>query len=549
MKEDNLLVYPLKINKKWFTLIELIVVITVLAILWTIAFLSLQWYSRDSRNSLRIQDFSNINKSLEIFISLKWFYPEPTDMTDITYSWAVLWTQWNFWDKTVKNLDTFNKKPLDPLTNTEYTYSVTKLRNEYMLWWIKESWDVVLNIIPQTQATEKLRALTKWTYNWKLLKTSTWWVDYILAIPSIITTDTTNTNIEDILNNKELVYDDYNNLPKSYKDSWYEIKWWFDYTSTNLIAYSWSLQDLKDESELLKFVYWLKKAYVWTILQDKDEFISFKDLDIVNKKVKSKNIVINYINSGIWGLPKIKGLKLDDTCFWEKASWPWCFAASDIEWLTLWYDFADKSSMTIVNWRIQSIKDKSWNGNDLWWNHNKPLILDNWKNNLPVASFDSNNLQSLDIWKTVVIKEVYTIQNLLRSSSMWTWFVSNNWLDNWHLFRKYLWTTQYSLPGDYNDWFTNSGDYSVDGWWYTSSYIDENWHLLRWTSGVDRVIDIEIWSTNNWRSSIWYFWEFFAFSSSLDLTSREKLEWYLACKWWLQSNLPSSHTYKIFCPK
>jgi len=35
-------------NKKAFTLVELIVVITILAILWTIAFISLQGYSRVS---------------------------------------------------------------------------------------------------------------------------------------------------------------------------------------------------------------------------------------------------------------------------------------------------------------------------------------------------------------------------------------------------------------------------------------------------------------------------------------------------------------------
>lgn len=36
-------------NIKAFTLVELIVVITILSILWTIAFISLQWYSSNSR--------------------------------------------------------------------------------------------------------------------------------------------------------------------------------------------------------------------------------------------------------------------------------------------------------------------------------------------------------------------------------------------------------------------------------------------------------------------------------------------------------------------
>ena len=50
--------YYMNKQKKAFTLVELIVVITILAILWTIAFISLQWYSRDSRDSVRISDMS-----------------------------------------------------------------------------------------------------------------------------------------------------------------------------------------------------------------------------------------------------------------------------------------------------------------------------------------------------------------------------------------------------------------------------------------------------------------------------------------------------------
>ncbi|MFK7780612.1 MAG: prepilin-type N-terminal cleavage/methylation domain-containing protein, partial [Candidatus Gracilibacteria bacterium] len=50
-------------NKKAFTLVELIVVITILAILGTIAFISLQGYSKSSRDSVRISDVSNMKIS------------------------------------------------------------------------------------------------------------------------------------------------------------------------------------------------------------------------------------------------------------------------------------------------------------------------------------------------------------------------------------------------------------------------------------------------------------------------------------------------------
>lgn len=52
------------IKKQWFTLVELIVVITILAILWSIAFISLQGYSADARNSKRTSDLGSIQTSL-----------------------------------------------------------------------------------------------------------------------------------------------------------------------------------------------------------------------------------------------------------------------------------------------------------------------------------------------------------------------------------------------------------------------------------------------------------------------------------------------------
>ncbi len=49
-----------------FTLVELIVVITILAVLGTIAFISLQGYSADARNSKRTSDVNNIQSAMWI---------------------------------------------------------------------------------------------------------------------------------------------------------------------------------------------------------------------------------------------------------------------------------------------------------------------------------------------------------------------------------------------------------------------------------------------------------------------------------------------------
>ncbi|MDD2907072.1 MAG: type II secretion system protein [Candidatus Gracilibacteria bacterium] len=56
-------------NNKAFTLVELIVVITILAILGTIAFINLQGYGVGARDSKRLSDVVNIYKKINIELS------------------------------------------------------------------------------------------------------------------------------------------------------------------------------------------------------------------------------------------------------------------------------------------------------------------------------------------------------------------------------------------------------------------------------------------------------------------------------------------------
>jgi len=91
-------------KKQAFTLVELIVVIVIISILWTIAFISLQWYSSSARDSKRLSDIQNIKKSLELFSLNTWKYPEPDDFVTVKYDTQDLWYQWTVGNQVTTNL-------------------------------------------------------------------------------------------------------------------------------------------------------------------------------------------------------------------------------------------------------------------------------------------------------------------------------------------------------------------------------------------------------------------------------------------------------------
>jgi prepilin-type N-terminal cleavage/methylation domain-containing protein len=184
----------------WFTLVELIVVITILVILWTIAFTSLAGYSGSARDSSRISDLTNISKGLDIAYAKTSSYPMPDSYFTVTYSGWNVWYQWEV-GTTVMNILTSagaklsKQPPLDPLVTTaKYTYSkVAYAKDSYQL---KANWEgdkitysptQGLGVdIAQAASWNPTVAYIAGNYNWVVAKTQTGTMTYILAVPSII---------------------------------------------------------------------------------------------------------------------------------------------------------------------------------------------------------------------------------------------------------------------------------------------------------------------------------------------------------------------------
>lgn len=151
--------------KKAFTLVELIVVITILAILWTISFISLQWYSAEARDSKRISDTSSLLTKVNIE-QTKWEIPlEKLIVSTHTYSGQILWKANSPYESMWKvDFELLKENPenfKDPSTKADYPMA-------YAIW---GTWTWAYKFIQiLTRSEKENQAVIKWNY----YTTSTW---------------------------------------------------------------------------------------------------------------------------------------------------------------------------------------------------------------------------------------------------------------------------------------------------------------------------------------------------------------------------------------
>ena len=300
-----------KQQTKAFTLVELIVVITILAILGTIAFIAMEWYSKDSRDSVRLSDISTIKSWLELFHVDSGKYPLPTDAQSVTYSGWVVWYQGSFWKETFTNIWKLDDVPLDPLTEKEYSYSIIANKNEFQIWWISEGADV--SFLWKANASDKVaNAILRGNYNGMSTRVNTNGTTYVLAIPSITTsTDLSveaNRTLENIITAKEIVLNGYQNLPNTYYDSsYYSTKETLnpnyevvkDNDINNIVVYEWDLANL----DSITLVTNLQNAYSGTTAQKvapTNELFSV-DVNDPGQLTEVDRYWVNFINNNLGG--------------------------------------------------------------------------------------------------------------------------------------------------------------------------------------------------------------------------------------------------------
>jgi type II secretory pathway pseudopilin PulG len=108
--------------------VELIVVITILAVLATIGFVSMTGYSQSARDSTRLANLKVVEKALVFHHTQNSIFPEPSDVQTVTFNnggTINLWKTGNVGQSVIQKVKSLNEIPLDPSTNLPIEYSTT----------------------------------------------------------------------------------------------------------------------------------------------------------------------------------------------------------------------------------------------------------------------------------------------------------------------------------------------------------------------------------------------------------------------------------------
>ena len=116
---------------KAFTLVELIVVITILAILATIWFVSFSGYLAGTRDVNRISQLKSMSDALELYRTRK-DLPIPDDKIDVQASGTTIAYQGYIWANVLETIE-YTEKGLDPKDKNYFSYYLTKNKKHYQL--------------------------------------------------------------------------------------------------------------------------------------------------------------------------------------------------------------------------------------------------------------------------------------------------------------------------------------------------------------------------------------------------------------------------------
>lgn len=239
MKKANIMQH-----KKAFTLVELIVVITILAILWTIGFISIQNYSKEARDSKRLTDVRSLLTKLSLEQTTSWLPYKKLLITTIPHTVYVGWkpnSEAYQWIVDFELLKESQKNFQDPESNTDYDFATVKWKAEYN--WTPQNYDFIQGRYWSEKNNEQVILGNYYQYetwdNEHLFKDTLTWPNESTDTPPI----TQLWNCDDTskpTDNGHIEYTPWNpsnqNTPWTQAPSWdctYQCKDWYTWTDCN----------------------------------------------------------------------------------------------------------------------------------------------------------------------------------------------------------------------------------------------------------------------------------------------------------------------------
>jgi prepilin-type N-terminal cleavage/methylation domain-containing protein len=477
-------------KKKWFTIVELIVVITILAILSTIGYMSYTSYILFVRDSNRLSQLVAMKEWLDSR-NLSSSLPMPDDYVEVKVNWKTIWYQWFIW-KDVLTTIWYNKDGKDPKTGKYYSYYITKDKNYFQLMThLEDEWTISSISLWNKAIAYDYSTMYNWVVWTKLWILTDEFNTPIQEVESIKTAtfvdlfvenanDLFIANIENgrkyafswsVLANKlETLSDPWKYSPPSYCDEWFIwVRWdagfnkkWFCVSKYEM-SYSvndapW-VQNTSYDSE-----YWATYSYD----NDKDGVLEVWETWYWKKIASREDFPIAEISYS----------QAKSAC---SSLWKWYHLIKNSEWMSI----ARQIEFEGENWSSWV----AWEWNVYTWNADYTLslwCLDEWLSPLyaskawPWSDVDCNEKRKLklfnseEIWdlswniEEFVDKEISTDINLVSSSSNREWNDPEISESERRLYWPLIWT-------DYTQWMWN-----ID-----HADLDNNSIILRWKSYWD----------------------------------------------------------------
>ena len=144
--------------KQWFTFLELIISISILAIISIVSYTNIWKFLKENNDSIRQ---THINQIALALWNVNWKLPLPDDYTSLYFSWQLIWFQWIFCNTDFSKLG-LTAKIKDPETWKCYAYLLNSNQDKYQLYtylfidnkpyiiwndelWIITTWDETIN--------------------------------------------------------------------------------------------------------------------------------------------------------------------------------------------------------------------------------------------------------------------------------------------------------------------------------------------------------------------------------------------------------------------